>query len=74
MNAKRVIADIVEKAGTLSGVPRMGKMVPEVQDDLLREIHVHSWRILYHLRNQHIYIITLVHKRRQLKEQDVPAI
>lgn len=74
MNAKRVVAAIVEKTATLSESPRIGKVVPEVQDEQLREIHVHSWRVLYHLRSHQIYIVTVVHKRQHINEQDIPTI
>lgn len=52
--------------------PRMGKKVPEVNDDSLREISLHSWRILYLLRQDNLYIVTVVHKRRDLQPEDIP--
>jgi hypothetical protein len=29
------------------------------------EISVFSWRIIYHLREDNVFIVTLIHKRRQ---------
>lgn len=74
MNAKPVINAITEKASTLAELPRMGKVVPEIKDEQLREIGVHSWRVIYHLRDHRVHIVTVVHKRRQLKNKDIPRV
>jgi toxin ParE1/3/4 len=74
MNAKRVISAIVDKAGTLAELPRLGKVVPEADDPDLREIGVHSWRVIYHLRDHRASIVTVVHKRRQLVDEDIPPV
>ncbi|MCP5014682.1 MAG: type II toxin-antitoxin system RelE/ParE family toxin [Ketobacter sp.] len=71
INAKKVTRDILDKATTLADLPPLsGKIVREVNDESLREISIHSWRIIYHLRDQQIYIITLVHKRRMVTPKD----
>jgi toxin ParE1/3/4 len=71
INAKNVTQDILNKAATLANMPPLsGKVVREVSDESLREISIHSWRIIYHLRDQQIYIITLVHKRRMVTPED----
>ena len=71
LNAKAIAGDIVRKADTLAGLPYLGKAIPEVNEDSLREISAHSWRILYHLRQNNIFILAVVHKRRQLSADDV---
>lgn len=71
INAKKVTRDILSKAATLADLPPLAsKVVREVNDESLREISFHSWRIIFHLRDQKIYIITLVHKRRMLAPED----
>jgi addiction module RelE/StbE family toxin len=70
-NAKEVVQDMRTKADALADLPRMGKVVPEVEHDDLREIGVHSWRIIYHLRRDNIYVIAVVHKRRLLDPDDL---
>lgn len=71
-NAKTVVREVLRKADTLTDLPQLGRVVPELNDEQLREIPAYSWRILYHLRHNHIYIVTLVHKRRQLGADDGP--
>jgi plasmid stabilization system protein ParE len=64
-NAQRVAREIMRKADTLAEPPRTGRKVPEINDPSLREISAYSWRIIYHLRNGTVFIVTLIHKRRQ---------
>jgi toxin ParE1/3/4 len=64
-NAKRVAHQIRRKADTLAEASRIGRKVPELNDPQLREIPIYSWRIIYHLREGKVFIVTLMHKRRQ---------
>lgn len=71
INAKSVIRDILDKAASISEHPYTGKVVSELNDPNLREVSAHSWRIVYHLRNQQVYIVTLIHKRRMVSTIDL---
>lgn len=71
INAKTVVRDIARKAETLAEFPHFGKKIPELNEEHLREIPVHSWRILYHLRNREVFIVTVIHKRRLLQPEQV---
>ncbi len=55
----------------LAEPPRIGRKVPELNDPQLREISAFSWRILYHLREGNVFIVTLIHKRRQPGAEDL---
>jgi toxin ParE1/3/4 len=70
-SAQKVAREIVRKADTLAEPPRTGRTVPEVNDPDLREISAYSWRIIYHLRNDRVFIVTLIHKRRQPGAEDL---
>ncbi len=73
-NAKRVVREILHKTNTtLTEPPRPGRKVPEVNDPDLREISAYSWRIIYLLRNNSVFIVTLIHKRRQPGAEDFPS-
>ena len=52
--------------------PTQGRTVPEVNDPDLREIPAYSWRILYHLRNGTVFIVTLIHKRSARRRNLLP--
>lgn len=64
-NAKRVVRDIRHTADSITEASRIGRMVPELNDPQLREISAYSWRIIYHLRGNQVFIVTLIHRRRQ---------
>lgn len=61
----------MRKADTLAEPPRPGRTVPEINDPDLREIPAYSWRIIYHLRNGTVFIVTLIHKRRLPGAEDL---
>lgn len=71
LNAKTVTQAIVHKTQTVLQIPLVGKKVAEVADENLREISLYSWRILYHIQQDKVYVLTLVHKRRNLHAQDI---
>jgi toxin ParE1/3/4 len=64
-NAKRVVHEMRRKADTLEETPLVGRVVPELDDPDIREIPTYSWRLIYHLRERRVFVITVIHKRRQ---------
>ena len=70
-NAQKVAREILRKADTLAEPPRPGRQVSEVNDPNLREISAHSWRIVYHLSNDDVFIVALIHKRRRPGAEDL---
>ncbi|MGC2460440.1 MAG: hypothetical protein WA446_05590 [Steroidobacteraceae bacterium] len=37
----------------------------------MREIPAYSWRIVYHVRDGKVFIVTLVHKRRHVEPEQL---
>ncbi len=62
-NAKTVAQQFRARADQLPATPRAGRVVPELGDPSIRETPVHSWRLIYQLRDEHVFVITLAHKR-----------
>lgn len=71
LNAKKIMREMVLKPNPLPEFPQMGRKVLEINDDNLREISLHPWRIIYHLRQGRVFIVTVVHKRRQLEADEL---
>ncbi|WP_445371654.1 type II toxin-antitoxin system RelE/ParE family toxin [Methylomonas sp. HW2-6] len=71
LTAKRIVQELVEKTDKLLTAPYMGKKVPEFDKEALREIGVHSWRIIYQIRLNQTFVVTVVHKRRDFKISDL---
>ena len=70
--AKKVTQEIVDKTSVLNELPRVGRAVPEVGDDNVRELSLYTYRILYEISGQDIYILAVAHKRQELKAAEIP--
>ncbi|MGZ0078139.1 type II toxin-antitoxin system RelE/ParE family toxin [Methylomonas sp. YC3] len=71
LTAKRIIQKLIQKTDSLLASPYLGKKVPEFDQEELREIGVHSWRVIYQIRHNQVYVVTVVHKRRDFKNSDL---
>lgn len=69
--AKKVVQDIREKTDILEQLPKAGKKVPELNEDHVRELSLYSYRIIYQIRERGISVLAVVHKRRDLKAEDI---
>ena len=69
--AKKVTHDIREKTAAIAELPKTGKKVPELNDDAIRELSLYSYRIIFEIRNQDIFVLTVVHKRQDFKAKDI---
>jgi toxin ParE1/3/4 len=69
--AKKVTQDIREKADILDQLPKLGKTVPEVRDENVRELSLYSYRIIYEIKDQGVFVLAVVHKRRDLNVRDI---
>lgn len=70
--AKRVTQALVSKSLTMDGFPLTGKIVAELKDESVREISLYSYRILYEIKTDHIEVLAVIHKRRDLQADDIP--
>jgi len=48
--------------------PKIGRIVPEFKLDYIREIIFEDYRILYRIKPDSIYILTIIHGSRKLKK------
>ena len=69
--AKKVTQSIREKAEILDELPKVGRMVPEISDENVRELSHYSYRIIYEIRSEEIFVLAVVHKRRDLKAANI---
>jgi toxin ParE1/3/4 len=70
--AKKVAQEIRRKGDCLDATPRIGKVVRELADDTVRELSIYSYRIIYQIKGERVLVLALVHKRRNVKAQDIP--
>jgi toxin ParE1/3/4 len=69
--AKKVTQDVFAKTDNLVALPRIGKVVPELGNEAIRELPVCSYRILYEIREPDIVVLAVIHKRRELQPEMV---
>ena len=55
---------VFRAAGTLDAFPRRGRVVPEPGIPNIPEILIHSYRILYEIHHDTVYILAVIHGRR----------
>jgi len=69
--ATRVIDALVSKTIGIDANPRIGIKSPELNDDLIREAHLYSYRILYQILPNYIAVLAVIHKRRELHPDEI---
>ena len=71
--ARNTIQNIVEKAATLSNNPQIGRIVPEFENDSIREVFIYSFRIIYQILPDKNAILSVVHGNRDLNQSNFPV-
>lgn len=67
--AKKVTQDIVAQCDMLNELPRMGRVVPELGNESIRELSLYSYRILYEIKEPDVFVLAVIHKRRELRPE-----
>lgn len=66
-------SDLLERlrasTNPLTQFPRMGRMIPAVEHDWLRELIVGKYRVIYELRGDVISIATVLHSAQEISER-----
>jgi plasmid stabilization system protein ParE len=74
--AKHVATAIANRVVGLDELPRKGRIVPELNEETVRELSQYSWRIIYEIRGEglpaSIEILAVIHKRRDLQQDEIP--
>jgi len=64
-------SDIRERTDILENLPRAGKEVIELSNENIREIPLYSYRIIYEIKNQAIFVLAVLHKRRNITADEI---
>lgn len=65
--AASVVRTILEKARRLSDFPLIGRVVPEFDNEAIREVFAYSYRIIYEVSGSEITIAAVIHGKRLLE-------
>lgn len=56
----------------LDELRRKGRRVPKLDEDTVREVGLHSYRILYEIKPDHlIEVLAVIHKRQQVEADEI---
>ena len=69
--SKKWIKKVLTEVDRLEIFPEFGRVVPNFNDEYLREIIFGSYRIIYELKKDAIEILTVWHSRRLLNKEDL---
>jgi plasmid stabilization system protein ParE len=64
--AQAVVSQILSVSHSLSEFPHMGRNVPEIVDENVRERFVHSYRLIYRIEPKSILIVGVIHGKQLL--------
>lgn len=67
--AESVYARILARPEQLNRFPDSGSVVPEYNRTDIRELYVHSFRIVYRIHEDEIRVLTVIHGSRQLPKE-----
>lgn len=67
MYAAAQIERILSAVDQLAAFPRMGRRVPEIDEDGIRELIVDRYRVIYRVRNEAVELAAVVHGARDLR-------
>jgi len=64
--AKAVVRKILASTRMLEHFPLAGRKVPEFDDENIRELFVHSYRIIYSVQEGQVTVAAVIHGKRLL--------
>jgi toxin ParE1/3/4 len=66
--AESTVERIFQAPEKLIQFPKLGRIVPEKNDESIREIFVFQYRIIYEIVSSEIHILTVVHGKRIIED------
>jgi addiction module RelE/StbE family toxin len=65
--AESIAQKIFKAPEQLMKFPHMGRVIPELNNESIRELLLYQYRIIYEIAKEEIHIITVIHGKRLLK-------
>ena len=66
--AESTVERIFQAPEKLKQFPKLGRVVPEKNDEAIREIFVFQYRIIYEILTSEVHILTVVHGKRIIED------
>lgn len=68
--ATNVVEKIIAKAENLNEFPEIGRVVPEIGDENVRELIIYSYRLIYEVVPDNVQILAIIHGKRDFSSLD----
>ena len=65
--AQAVVTEILSVSRNIGEFPLIGRIVPEIGDERLRERFIYSYRLVYGIEPERILIVAVIHGKRLLE-------
>jgi plasmid stabilization system protein ParE len=62
-----VVRSILEKTRALSDFPYLGQILPEFDDETIREVYAYSYRVVYRIEVDEITIAAVINSKRLME-------
>lgn len=67
--AQGMVNRITRRTRSLAQFPQLGPQVPEYEDETIRELLEHPYRIIYRIHGEQVQILSVVHGARPLPSE-----
>ncbi|MFZ1711529.1 MAG: type II toxin-antitoxin system RelE/ParE family toxin [Nitrosomonas sp.] len=65
--ARAVVTEILSVSRSIGEFPLIGRIVPEIGDERVRERFIYSYRLVYRVESVRILIVAVIHGKRLLE-------
>ena len=65
--ARAVVTEILSASKNVRDFPLIGRVVPEIGDEGIRERFIYSYRLVYRVEPEQILIVAVIHGKRLLE-------
>lgn len=70
LSALAFLEEVLNTADSLTTLSERGRIVPEYQNPLVRELFVTHYRLLYEIHDRAVYVLGLIHGARDFKPHE----
>ncbi len=65
--AQSVVSQVLETSRKIKEFPLIGRVVPEIGDEDIRERFIYSYRLVYKIQQQRILVVAVIHGKRLIE-------
>ncbi|MDF0652354.1 MAG: plasmid stabilization protein [Nitrospira sp. LK265] len=71
LSALAFLEEVLNTADSLATLSKRGRIVPEYQNPLVRELFIKHYRLLYEIQDHAVYVLGFIHGARDFKPDEV---